>query len=276
VDRRLRHTDPTGRALHVSVGAALFNLRVAAAHAGREPVVRLLPRPGQPDLLATVRLAGPARNGGRHRTDLYDAVWRRHTSRFPFSAHRPPAEVLAELADAARAEGASLTLPGPGETARLLRLTAEADSRTLHDPLRRSENRAWIRDGATDGLPGRALGPLDPTGRVPVRNFTGLLPRAGLPAAAYEPRPVIAVLATAHDRRADWLRAGQALEHVLLAATAHTLRASLHHQALEYPDLRWALNDPEGSRGHVQMLIRLGYGPEGPATPRRPIRDVLD
>ncbi|MZE77235.1 hypothetical protein GTY57_09470, partial [Streptomyces sp. SID5475] len=29
-ERALRHADPVGRALHVSVGAALFNLRVAA------------------------------------------------------------------------------------------------------------------------------------------------------------------------------------------------------------------------------------------------------
>ncbi|MGW1622510.1 hypothetical protein [Streptomyces sp. NPDC002172] len=60
-ERALRHTDPTGRALHVSVGCALFNLRVAAVHFGWKPVPRLLPRPEQPDLLATVRLAGASR-----------------------------------------------------------------------------------------------------------------------------------------------------------------------------------------------------------------------
>lgn len=97
-ERSLRHTDPLGRALHVSVGAAVFNLRVAVAHFGWEPVVRLLPRPAEPGLLASVRLAGPLPGGSRHGQDLYDAVWRRHSSRVPFSGRAIPARVLAETA----------------------------------------------------------------------------------------------------------------------------------------------------------------------------------
>ncbi|MDH6432001.1 hypothetical protein M2158_000478 [Streptomyces sp. SAI-144] len=59
--RGLRHIDPTGRALHVSVGCALLNLRIGVEHFGWEPVTRLLPRPAEPDLLATVRLGGTPR-----------------------------------------------------------------------------------------------------------------------------------------------------------------------------------------------------------------------
>ncbi len=47
-------------------------------------------------------------------------------------------------------------------------------------------------------------------------------------------------------------------------------------QPLEWPELRWTVRDPGASMSHVQMVIRLGYGPEGPATPRRPVADVLD
>jgi hypothetical protein len=98
-----------------------------------------------------------------------------------------------------------------------------------------------------------------------------------LPARPFEKRPVIAVLTTVHDRRTHWLRAGQALEHVLLVATAHGLSASLLHQALEWPDLRAQLTpslpDP---RAHPQRLIRLGYGPEGPPSPHRSAQRVMD
>ena len=38
-ERALRYGDPDGRAVHIACGAALFNLRLAAAVAGREPVV---------------------------------------------------------------------------------------------------------------------------------------------------------------------------------------------------------------------------------------------
>jgi hypothetical protein len=46
-------------------------------------------------------------------------------------------------------------------------------------------------------------------------------------------------------------------------------------QPLEWPELRWAVRDPSDTMGHVHMVIRLGYGPQGPATPRRPAQDVL-
>ncbi|MFG2732220.1 hypothetical protein [Streptomyces canus] len=58
--RGLRHIDPAGRALHLSVGHAVLNLRIAI-ELGREPVPRLLPRPDEPALPATVRLGGSAR-----------------------------------------------------------------------------------------------------------------------------------------------------------------------------------------------------------------------
>jgi hypothetical protein len=60
------------RALHIACGAALFNLRLAVAVAGRQPVVRLLPDPGQPLLLATVRLAAPW-HAQQHELELHVA-----------------------------------------------------------------------------------------------------------------------------------------------------------------------------------------------------------
>ncbi|WP_333766738.1 Acg family FMN-binding oxidoreductase [Streptomyces sp. IBSBF 2435] len=275
-ERGLRHTDPVGRGLHVSVGAALFNLRVAVAHFGWEPAVRLLPRPAEPDLLASVRPAGPLPGASRHRQGLYDAVWRRRSSRLPFTGRAVPAQALAELGEAAVAEGAELAFPEVNEVRRLLQLTAEAEWFTATDPVRLAESRSWVRDGASDGLPGAVLGPRDAAGRLPVRDFAALRPAYDRPSAVFEQRPLIAVLSTRHDSRADWLRAGQALENILLTGTVHQLRASLLHQALEWPGTRWALREPGAGRGYVQMLIRLGYGPEGPASPRRPVHDVLD
>jgi len=272
----LRIADPLGRGLHVSVGAAVFNLRVAVARFGWEPVVRLLPRPTDPALVATVRLAGPHSSGRRLRPDLYDAIWRRHSSRFPFSNRPVPPQVLAEICEAAATEGARLAFPDPPEATRVLHLTAEAERYNAVDRHRSQESRAWVRDGSRDGVPGAALGPYDAAGLIPVRDFVGLRPGTRPTSVLFERRPVIGVLATAHDTRADWVRAGQGLQHALLVATAHQVRTSLFSQAVEWPDLRWALRDPRAGREHVQMLIRFGYGPEGPATPRRPARDVLD
>jgi hypothetical protein len=273
-ERGLRHTDPSGRALHISVGCALFNLRVAVAHCGWEPVTRCLPRPHEPDLLATVRLAGTTRSSTA--PQLYDALWRRHSSRFPFSDRPVPASVLTELTEAAHAEGAVLDLPGPGRTDRLLRLTREAEQRNTADAGRATESRRWVHppNGESLGIPPEAIGPQDFREQIPARDFGAHRHPATLAARPFEKRPSIAVLSTLHDRRTDWLRAGEALERLLLVATTHGVRASLLHQALEWPDLREQLAD--GRREHAQMVLRLGYGPQGPASPRRTVGQSLE
>ncbi|WP_460072816.1 Acg family FMN-binding oxidoreductase [Streptomyces sp. YKOK-I1] len=266
--RGLPHTDPAGRALLLSAGCAVFNLRVAITHFGWEPVTRLLPHPDRPDLLATVRLGGSARGSF---PGLYDAVWRRHSSRFPFSERPLPMAALAEFTEAAQAEGAILTPSSLLVADRLLRLTREAEHRNVTDHDRAAESRRWVRawDGSGLGVPPEAIGPQDFRDIVPLRDFGAHRTPDSLPARVFEKRPAIAVLSTPHDRRADWLRAGQALQRVLLLATAHGIRASLLHQALEWPDLRGQLTSSTDARHtHAQMVIRLGYGPEGPPSPR--------
>jgi hypothetical protein len=280
-ERGLHEVDPSGRALHISVGAAVFNLRAAARHLGWEPAVRLLPDPADPRLLAQLRLAEARRPstwpapGER----LYDAIWRRHSSRLPFSDRRPPAALMAELAEAAHVEGALLTVADRARALHLLRITAEAERRNCADTQRGHESRRWLRraqQGVDFGIPAEALGPQDAFERVPVRDFSASRRPGELPAAPFERRPLIVVLSTAHDARVDWLRAGQALERVLLMATAYGVRSSLLHQAMEWPDLRWELRDRATGNEHVQLLIRLGYGPEGATTPRQSAAEALD
>jgi nitroreductase len=271
-DRMLPRSDPHGRAVHIACGAALFNLRVAAAAAGRLAVARLLPAPAKPLLLAIVRL------GGQHRPDesdreLYAAIPARHTNRGPYSGRPVPPGVLAELVAAAQLEGAALSLPGHDETHRLLRLIADSETDLIGDPCYREELARWVggeRD--KDGIPGSAAGPRDPRGSTPVRDF---LPGHTAGYAWFEEQPQLAVLSTAASTRADWLRAGQALQRVLLTATQHGIAASPLTQPLETGDA-WQVRDPGSGRGTPQLILRIGYGLPAPATPRRPVSDVLD
>ncbi|WP_405539738.1 hypothetical protein OG787_47480 [Streptomyces sp. NBC_00075] len=280
-ERGLRRLDPTGRALHVSVGACVLNLRVAMAHFGRSPDTRLLPCPGDPELLAVVRSTGPvAQDGADGQADLYEAIRHRHSSRTPFSGAPLSPSLNAALADAAASEGARLVLPPPEETGRLLRLTAEAEQRNRLDADRAMESRRWVRhdpyESADVGLTRSGLGPQDARELLPMRDFTAQPHRERLLARDFEVTPVLALLSTEHDRRVDWLRAGQALERVLLVATTLGLRTSLLHQAMEWPDLRGALAPSPDRTGHAQMLIRLGYGTAGPESPRRGARKLID
>ncbi|MFD0274232.1 Acg family FMN-binding oxidoreductase [Kitasatospora sp. NPDC127111] len=266
-------TDPDGRARCISVGAALFNLRVAAGHLGRGVSVTLLPDPAVPELLATVDFSGPAEAA---EAELYAAIAHRHSSRQPFANRDVPEAVFGELIEAAGAEGVVLSALEEAGVRRVLALTAEAEERIAADVARHAETRAWLRleEPATDGIPAAALGPLDHEARVPMRSFTGYPP--ALPTERFEALPQVCTLTTRGDRPEDWLHAGQALERVWLLATAHGLRASVLHQAVEWPETRRLLRDPSEGPGHVQLVVRLGYGPPGAPTPRRPVSEILD
>ena len=273
-ERTLLVTDPSGRAVHIACGAALLNLRLAAAVAGREPVVQLLADPDQSLLLATVRLAGPHRAQPDER-ELHAAITRRHTNRGPFSGRPVPPGVLAELADAARVEGGILHVLDRDETARVLYLVRDAERDRLADPAYRAELARWAggpRD--REGIPDSALGPRSPDRPAPVREFTpGRTGPAGY--AWFEENRQLAVLSTHFGGRAHWLQAGQALQRVLLTATGRGIAASPLTQPLETSDA-WLVRDPRSEHEEPQMILRLGYGLPVPPTPRRPVKDVLD
>ncbi|MFI1280895.1 Acg family FMN-binding oxidoreductase [Streptomyces sp. NPDC020858] len=279
--RAMAHADPDHRALHLGCAAALFNLRVSATWAGWEPTVRLLPDHGDPWFLAEVRLRRPER-ADLATAALHSAVRRRHSSRFPFSEEEIPPALLDGLRSAALLEGCRLAVPDAWHTETVLGLVHDSEHREEIDPTLRAETKAWTYAGTPeqqvrpDGIPSYAFGPKQSGRGAVVRDFGRSEPVPGRGWAAFERRPHLALLGTTGDTPEDWLRAGQALERVLLQATADGLVTSMTSQPLEWPELRWTVRDPGASMSHVQMVIRLGYGPEGPATPRRPVTDVLD
>src|SRR5215207_8758566 len=57
-ERQLHTVDPQGRLLTLSCGVALHHLRAALAASGTQVEVARLPEPGDPDLLARVRVTG--------------------------------------------------------------------------------------------------------------------------------------------------------------------------------------------------------------------------
>jgi hypothetical protein len=282
LERAMPRSDPGDRALHIGCGAALLNMRVAAAHAGLAPEVRLLPEPQDPLLLAAVRLTEQT-GGGRddELARLHAAIRQRHTSRHPFAEKDLPEDVRTMLRDAAARESATLLFPGAWHAETVLDLIRDAESRDVMDADAREDLIRWTRlgaeaDTAVDGVPEYAFGPRKRDGRAPVRDFAGRRPVADRGTTTFEYTPHLALLSTSGDGPADWLRAGQALERVLLEATLADLATSLTSHALETPELRLLVRDPGSGTGQVQMVLRIGYGPRGPATPRRPVSDVLD
>jgi nitroreductase len=272
-ERELPAEDPDRRMLFVSLGAAIFNLRVEAAARGYGSQVRQLMDQRRPDLVAVVELGGP-RSGRLERLAPY--LIHRRTNRQPFSGQRLPAQVRVELTLSARIEGAELQwLDRPLRRWSLRMATNDAATTDDEDAGRTAERREWVGgDRDADGIPFTALGPRSAGGEGVVREFAATPADATRPMALFEPEPQLAVLSTRYDGPMEWLRAGQALERVLLEATAHGVSTSLLNQVLEHEDLRAELDDPLAPGTRPQTVIRFGYGPPVPPTPRRPLADV--
>jgi nitroreductase family protein len=233
-----------------------------------------MPDTDDPTLVARLevdhRHPQPAGLGGH-----YAAIARRRTNRRPFRDQPISSSVLATLGEATRAEGVMVRMyDDPDEVARIIDLLHDADLADHTEPARTTERQAWVGGrGRDDGIPIRSLGPRPSELRTAFRDL-GQAVDVPRDYATFETAPTVAVLSTLHDERVDWLRAGQALERLLLTGTAAGLSASFLNQPLEQDDLRWLVRSPATGVGHSHMILRLGYGGEVPATPRRPLADV--
>ena len=291
--RGLDVLDPTGRARHLSCGAALLHARVAADGAGYTATVTVLPDPARPEHLADIRLSRRTGVQEPDRPDqdlLDDAISTRRTAREPFTPGRLADDVIAALYRAAELEGCWLRVADTAddETAIAVLLT-RADELQTTDPAYRDELRRWTGQGeaADDGVPPWAVPAADPSRRgtnYRVRDFVADRETAAAVAADEPPpveRPLIAVLGTRGDDVGAWLAAGQGLGRLLLTATSLGVAASPMTQPLEVPDIRTRLGSELGLVGHPQMLLRLGYADStgsaenAASTPRRPVEDVL-
>jgi hypothetical protein len=283
--RQLSATDPEGRDLLISCGAALDHLVVALAHAGLQATIRRFPDPENSTHLATVTV-NRARNGdGAARADLFQAIHRRHTDRRRFS-HRPVPPGLVQELVAAAARADVLLKPVEHAQERFAAVLVDAADRHQWTPGYPAELQIWTRryGAARDGIPSTAIarhpaGLSGPSGlrRFPNAQLTQPMPPTGhgLPDDA----SVVLVLATAGDRPEDRLRAGEALSTVLLTATLAGLATTPLSQATEVAASRDLLRRVVGIPEQPQLVLRVGWpatrATELPDTPRRELASVL-
>ncbi|TCC30732.1 Acg family FMN-binding oxidoreductase [Kribbella speibonae] len=268
-ERVLPVEDPAGRAARIGIGAAAFNIRVAAAMLGHESRIALNPDPARSEVAARIFLAArstPVPELG----SLYGVLRRRHTYRGPLLSHPIAHKLLHRLDDAAEAEGAQLHWLDPAAAARLHRLLDSINAEELRDEDRIDERRQWIgSDRSDDGVQEGALGAM-PDLPAFVRDLS-----AGFgdkrDHVQYETFPMIAVLSTPEEDGVAWIRAGLALERVLLVATSYDLATSFLNQVLEHVATRYEVRGLIGGQAWPQMIIRIGYPAD--TTPRTPRRD---
>ncbi|MBE9373556.1 nitroreductase family protein [Saccharopolyspora sp. HNM0983] len=272
--RRLPHTDPDDRELRLACGAAVLNLRLALQQHGLRPQTTLLPHGPDSTTLAAIHTAGQI--AAPTDTALYRAITQRRTTRKPFRPEPVPTTDLHALRAAADTEHATLHPIDRDQRAPLLRLARHAHHTQQDDPGIRTEFATWTgRDPTTaDGVPATSTGPRpEPQDEWVLRDFSRGNAGTRTPGKDFEDDPLIAVLTTTDTGHKADLRAGQAMQRTLLQATARGLATSFLSQIVEDPTTRQQLHDLLGAP--PAAVLRIGYGPPVPATPRRDPTDLL-
>ena len=300
-DRWLLSVDPEARELIMSCGAALFNLQLSIRVAGHDLAVSMLPCAQDRSVLASVEIVtGRVHPPTHSEQELYDAIPRRHSDRWPYGGHNRRLRkgdpvlpnILAAMVLAAAEHRGWLRVLGRHQAKRWLREAEQADTKLRGTGGYATELSRWTNGDNDTGVPANAFGPTwenhhrRRNHHPPIRDFrahpaaveregTGRDEHSGEDESSGEPKvkrferlPQLMLLSTRHNQPLDWLRAGQALQHALLVATQYGVSASFLTQPFEVHDhdIRRRLWE-RAKQGHVPASLRLTEGSPGPSAP---------
>jgi nitroreductase len=277
--RQLRVVDPDRRLLTISCGAVLHHVCVALAADGFAVGVDLLPTAADEDHLARITVTGhaPATDAA---TAHREAIRVRRTDRRPLLDVPIGDGVFGELRTAAAEFGIGLQRLGADDVDTLAAATHQAQRDLRQDRAIRTELDAWASDRRPPfaGVPDENIPNRTPPTTVPVRDFghIGTLATAGGRDAA----ATYVIVHGPDDTPSSWLRAGQALSAMWLAATERGIALLPLSAPIEQFATRQMLTHMLGGIGFPELAIRLGLAnpnqPVAPPTPRLPAAAILE
>lgn len=297
-EKMLPMTDPLSRQITISMGCFLELLRIAAAEEGLAADVTPFPEGSDPERLDERPVARVRFIAGGERDPLFHQIVKRHTCKEPFDETRAvdPA-VFASLAEAAATaeveSGGTVEAGTVGELRDLAWAGHEVEAltpRTLQESIDVMRIGRREIEANPDGI---ELGGLF----LESLNLAGVLTRSSLadPASdafAQGMEMYRAIIYSAQgffwqitddNSRATQLRTGRAWVRAQLKATEMGLTIHPLSQTLqEYPemadlyeDVHRRLGARDGASRTVQMLARVGYGPDIDPTPRWRLEEKL-
>lgn len=279
--RTLPVVDSSNRELFISLGCALENLVQTAGAEGFSTNVELFPQ-------GTDEIRIGLFPGSQVKSGIIERIEQRQTTRTPFFERQIETEKLEWLQSTETEPGISLRIIQSGTGKKFIRdQILEANGIQMKNVAYKKELVRWIRvnrkeeEVNLDGLTYRTLGfPAIPASFMTHWIFSFLLnPRNQKTSVdkLLNNIPAYVMISSNEDNKTGWVRAGRFFERLALRATGMDLKLAHHNQPVEIPATRENLNRhfcPEGS--WPELLLRLGYGPEVPQSPRRPLGEVVE
>jgi hypothetical protein len=277
--RRTPVVDPDDHHLYASLGCAAENLLLAAAAIGLHGVSRFDPASDGAVILEFD-------SGVPVQSPLFAAIPVRQSTRAEYDGRSVSTADLAAIVTAARIPGVNLVLITDVERRNRVRdLVIAGNSAQIADPAFVTELKQWIRFNpraalaAGDGLyAGSSGNPSLPDWLGPPMfdlTFTAAVENEKY-ARQVDSSTGVAIFFGERDDRDHWVRVGRACQRAALQATALGLKQSFINQPVEVPGLRSQLASLVGTPGQrPNIVMRFGYGPALPMSPRRPVEKVL-
>jgi len=277
VARRTPVVDPDDHHLFVSLGCAAANLAIAATASGRPGETTPVPDG------AGVRYAFAS--GAARPDPLVAAIVKRQSTRAAYDGRAVSNADLATLQGAAVTPGVNLVLlTARAKMANVRDLVIAGNEAQMTDPAFMGELKHWLRFNprsamaSGDGLFSVASGnPALPTplGRIAFDQFFSAASENDKYARQVDSSAGIAIFVGDEADPAHWMRVGQACQRFALEATALGLKLAFINQPVEVIQLRPELARIIGTTKRPDLVVRFGYGPHLPYSPRRPVDSVL-
>lgn len=278
--RRTPIVDPDDHHLFVSLGCAAENLALATAARGHR---------GEPmfDSADGGSIGLPLKQAPVQASVLFDAIPRRQSTRAVYDGHFASTADLDLLVKAAAVPGVELVLlTDRPRIERLSELVRAGNSAQMADSAFVHELKKWLRFNPRqalqtgDGLYSVASGspPLpDWLGPAAFDWFSTAQSENEAYARQIRSSAGIAVFVGVREDRSHWVAVGQACQRFALQATALGLKHAFINQPVEVARLRPDLAALVGLPGRrPDIVMRFGYGPTLPWSPRRPVSAVVE
>lgn len=277
--RRTPVVDPDDHHLFASLGCAAENLAIAAAARGLRGELLF-------DPAGEGAVTFEFGSGSEERSDLLQAIRRRQSTRAEYDGRAVGPADLAALTSEARLAGVDLVLiTERRRMEQALELVIAGNSAQMADAAFVREFKHWLRFNprqaleAGDGLFSAASGnPVAPTWLARMLFDQAFRPGAENDKYARQVRSSagLAVFVSQVADKDHWQRAGRASQRFALQATALGLKHAFINQPVEVASLRLALASLVGLPGRrPDLVMRFGYGPSLPFSPRRPVSAVM-
>jgi nitroreductase len=269
--RRLPVADSDDRDLYISVGCALENLLVAAAHFGYACEVEYFPEPANNDLVARIGLV-LSDGASLHHPELFEAITRRRTNRQPYEPVPLSRPHERQLYACCNDGDILLELSGLKEVKDGVEdLMQRASAIQFADPAYRKELARSIGRGSFG-----ASWPAAKLGGAIVSHVNVGPAVARRDAAALRSAPLVGLLSSVTDDRISHVRVGQVFERIALTASRLSIQLQPMSQIVQVQSLRSSLASIFGSSLWApQHLFRIGYASTvGRRTPRRRLEEA--